>query len=52
MLKVGFGYSKAVIRDLYQHKDIGVFSESYKAMVNPTGVVMVTLKPSKGKYNY
>ena len=49
MLKVGFGYSKAVIRDLYQHKDIGVFRESYKAMVSPTGVVMVIVKLSEGK---
>eukprot|EP00112_Aurelia_sp_Birch-Aquarium-sp1_P021005 Seg5548.1 transcript_id=Seg5548.1/GoldUCD/mRNA.D3Y31 product=alpha-N-acetylgalactosaminidase protein_id=Seg5548.1/GoldUCD/D3Y31 len=50
--QVGFEYSKAVVRDLYQHKDMGVFQESYKAMVNPTGVVMVTLKPSKGKYSH
>jgi len=31
------------VRDLYQHKDLGVFNGTFKAMVNPSGVVMVKL---------
>ena len=36
------------IRDLYQQEDLGNFTTSFKAMVNPTGVVMLQLTPVKG----
>ena len=36
------------IRDLYQQEDLGNFTTSFKAMVNPTGVVMLQLTPEKG----
>jgi len=29
------------VRDLYQHKDLGVFNGTFKAMVNPSGVAML-----------
>jgi alpha-galactosidase len=35
----------ASVRDLWQHKDIGKFTESFSATVVSHGVVMVTLKP-------
>lgn len=31
------------VRDLFEHKDLGVFNGTFKAMVNPSGVVMVKL---------
>jgi len=31
------------VRDLYQHQDLGVFNGTFKAIVNPSGVVMVKL---------
>ncbi|XP_057300357.1 alpha-N-acetylgalactosaminidase-like [Hydractinia symbiolongicarpus] len=35
------------VRDLYEHKDLGIFATSFKAMVNPSGVVMVKLTKTK-----
>lgn len=33
------------VRDLFLHKDLGVFNSSFKAIVDPVGVVMVKLTP-------
>ena len=40
------------MRDLYQKKDLGTFSGGFEAIVNPTGVVMVKLTPSRSSFNY
>ncbi|XP_062507907.1 uncharacterized protein LOC134184274 [Corticium candelabrum] len=37
--------SKAAIRDLWQHKDLGTFTDSFMTDVDPHGVVFVTAKP-------
>jgi len=50
--QVGFPYTEAVVRDLYQKKDLGTFSGGFEAIVNPTGVVMVKLTPSRSSFNY
>lgn len=42
---VGLTSSKAMIRDLFQQKNIGTFESQYTACVNPSGVVMVTMTP-------
>lgn len=42
---VGLSASRAVARDLFEHKDLGIFSLSFSATVNPSGVVMVKLTP-------
>lgn len=36
---------KADIRDLYAGKDLSTFSNQYTARVDPSSVVMVTMKP-------
>jgi len=44
--QVGLANStKALVRDLWAHKDIGVFALSYSAKVDPHGVVMLRLTP-------
>eukprot|EP00794_Sanderia_malayensis_P009863 gene9862-10873_t len=43
--QVGFAFSKANVEDLYKHQQLGVFTDSFKATVNPTGVVIVKLTP-------
>jgi len=35
----------ALVRDLWQHKDLGKFTGKFSARVAPHGVVMVTVKP-------
>ncbi|KAJ7384508.1 hypothetical protein OS493_021137 [Desmophyllum pertusum] len=42
---VGLSASQAVVRDLFEHKDLGIFNQSFSAIVNPSGVVMVKLTP-------
>ena len=32
------------VRDLFQRRDLGVFNESFRAKVNPSGVVLVKLE--------
>ncbi|KAK3733255.1 hypothetical protein QZH41_011098, partial [Actinostola sp. cb2023] len=41
--QVGFPATKAHVRDLFLHEDLGVFENSFSAKVNPSGVVMVKL---------
>ena len=43
--KVGIRTSTAKARDLFAHKNLGSFSATFKARVNPSGVVMVKLTP-------
>lgn len=43
--KVGLSTSLAKARDLFEHKNLGTFKKSFKAKVNPSGVVMVKLSP-------
>jgi alpha-galactosidase len=38
---------KYIIRDLWRQKDLGVFEDEFSAMVNPHGVVMVSLRKLK-----
>jgi len=35
----------ATVRDLWLHKDLGVFTSSFSAFVDPHGVVMVKITP-------
>jgi len=43
---IGLSSTKASIRDLYEHRDLGVFHNSFTApSVNPHGVVMITVTP-------
>jgi alpha-galactosidase len=37
--------STAAIHDLWQHKDLGIFTDSFAANVEPHGVVFITAKP-------
>jgi alpha-galactosidase len=42
------GYPKAIsasVRDLWQHKDLGIFTGKFSAVVASHGVVMLTVKP-------
>ncbi len=39
------GHLSAEVRDLWEHKDLGSFTESYKAKVAPHSVVMVKVLP-------
>ncbi|XP_001629503.3 alpha-N-acetylgalactosaminidase [Nematostella vectensis] len=41
--KIGFQVHAATARDLFSHKHLGSFINSFAAHVNPTGVVMVKL---------
>ena len=34
-----------LVRDLYLHKDLGMFNTTFKAIVDPVSVVMVKLTP-------
>jgi len=43
--QIGMSLVSAVIRDLYLHQDIGVFSNFFSTTVNPTGVTMLKLTP-------
>jgi len=44
--QIGYpGHLKAKVRDLWQHKDVGYFSNSYSAKVDSHGVVMVKVTP-------
>ncbi|PTR01547.1 alpha-galactosidase [Mucilaginibacter yixingensis] len=38
---------KYIVRDLWRQKDLGAFTDEFKANVNQHGVVMVSLRPSK-----
>jgi len=40
--------TSATVRDLWEHKDVGSFTGSYKAGVPAHGVVMLTVTPSSG----
>ncbi|XP_028406956.1 alpha-N-acetylgalactosaminidase-like [Dendronephthya gigantea] len=40
---VGFPASSARIKDLFASKDLGVFKDSFKGLVNPSGVLMLKL---------
>ncbi|XP_074618433.1 alpha-N-acetylgalactosaminidase-like [Acropora palmata] len=42
---VGLHATQAMAHDLFEHKDLGLYKDSFKAIVNPTGVVMVKLIP-------
>jgi alpha-galactosidase len=39
------GHMSATVRDLWQHKDLGQFRESFSAQVPPHSVVMITVTP-------
>merc|ERR1712196_71667 len=42
--------SKMKVRDLYEHKDVGIFSESYTQYINPAGAVAaLRLTPQQGQ---
>ena len=43
--QVGLHAIQAMVHDLFEHKDLGRYNCSFKAVVNPTGVVMVKLTP-------
>ncbi|PFX17508.1 Alpha-N-acetylgalactosaminidase [Stylophora pistillata] len=43
--EVGLPTIMAKARDLFEHKDLGTFKKSFRAKVNPSGVVMVKLSP-------
>jgi alpha-N-acetylgalactosaminidase len=41
--QVGISSTNAALRDLYQHRDLGIFSNGYSAQVVPHGVVMLRI---------
>ena len=43
--QVGLSTSEAKVRDLFEHRDLGIYKKSFMAKVNPSGVVMVKLSP-------
>lgn len=43
--QVGITTERAYVRDLFAHKELGVYNKSLTARVNPSGVVMVKLIP-------
>lgn len=43
--QVGLSTSEAKVRDLFEHKDLGIYKNSFMAKVNPSGVIMVKLTP-------
>ncbi|XP_015751375.1 PREDICTED: alpha-N-acetylgalactosaminidase-like [Acropora digitifera] len=42
---VGISTKRAYVRDLFAHQELGMYEGSFKAKVNPSGVVMVRLTP-------
>ncbi|CAH3109766.1 unnamed protein product [Porites lobata] len=42
---IGLTAKQAVARDLFEHKDLGIYDTMFEAIVNPSGVVMVKLIP-------
>ena len=42
---MGITTERAYARDLFAHKDLGIYKKSFTARVNPSGVVMVKLTP-------
>ena len=49
---IGLASKPAQVRDLWDHRNVGVFEKSFTATVKPHGVVMVTIAtvtPPKGK---
>ena len=42
---MGITTERAYARDLFAHKELGIYNESFTARVNPSGVVMVKLIP-------
>lgn len=44
--QVGLHATQAMVRDLFERKDLGLYKDSFKAVVNPTGVMMVKLTPA------
>ena len=42
--RAGLAASKATVRDLWAHTDLGVFTDSYKATVPAHGVAMIRIK--------
>lgn len=45
-LQAGVSWSKATVRDVMAGKDLGVYSDSFTAPVDPTGVRLVRLTPA------
>ena len=43
--QIGLSANQAAARDLFEHKDLGTYEHSFKAIVDPSGVVMVKLTP-------
>lgn len=43
--RVGYSAPTAAVRDLWKHQNMGTFTGSYSATVQPHSVVMVTLSP-------
>ena len=43
--KIGIKKGEYVVRDLWEKKDLGVFSESFKGTVNPHSGILVKLSP-------
>lgn len=43
--QIGLTTKQAVARDLFEHKDLGIYDTMFEAIVNPSGVVMVKLIP-------
>jgi len=46
MSSVGLTGISVLIRDLYLHQDLGIFSNSYSASVGPESCIMLLLIPS------
>ena len=42
---MGITTERAYARDLFAHKDLGIYKKSFTARVNPSSVVMVKLTP-------
>jgi hypothetical protein len=43
--EVGITSKSVLVRDLFQKKDLGIFTNKFTAYVNPSGVVMVKMTP-------
>ena len=46
-LQIGLVSNVAFARDLFNHRDLGVFIDVVRAEVNPAGVVMMKLDPTE-----